>query len=317
MVPLGRTQRRHGQRVLLIEFLGQRQEVGVGAEHGTFHVAIAARVGELTGEGKALLAQTRVVYEGVLLIAVVTDVHGHRTTLLHAGGVGHDVDRTTYRGHDQLRSTQAALVVDAARHVRQAGPVGPVHPTVLHVVDGHTVDHHGGVALVEAAHVDAAVAKTATLLGHIDRGRLAQYLGELLVAYHLGDVVALERGHGHRRAAVDGYRSDHLDLRQTYGAEAHLDGTEVGLTLYVDGYFRRLVARVADHQRVGAIVEPQLEHAIQVGHRTLIGALDHDRRTDERLAGLGICHLALDHVLGIAGKCKCGQKKCCHKLVHN
>ena len=117
-------------------------------------------------------------------------------------GIGDDVDRATDRRRGQVDRRKAALELDAGCGIAQAVPVGPVDPPVLHVVDGHTVDHHGGVALVEAAHVDARVAGAAPLLGRVDAGGNVQHQRKIPGAQLVLDLRLAHVGERHRGLPV-------------------------------------------------------------------------------------------------------------------
>ena len=142
--------------------------------------------------------------------------------------VGDDVERSADGRRGQVDRAEAALELDACGGITHPGPVGPVDPSVLHVVDGHAVDHYRGVALVEPAHVDAGVAGAAALSGRIHRRRDVQHQGQIprtQLGLDLGLRHVAER---HRRAALLRAFGEHLDPSQRQRRRGHRKVRHVG-----------------------------------------------------------------------------------------
>ena len=191
------------------------------------------------------------------------------------------VERAADGGRGQVHRAQPALELDARGGVAQSVPVGPVDPAVLHVVDGHAVDHHGRVPLAEAPDVDPRVAGASALNRGVHRRRDAQHQRQvprtqLRLDLGLGDVrerhgrPALlralgqhfdpaqrhrRRGHGevhHRRSAGiendplrRGGEADHLD-HHLVGASGHADDV-VAPALIGDAAVLRPGLRLGQH----------------------------------------------------------------------
>ena len=157
----------------------QGPEVGPGRRPGLVGEAVAGLAGKAEGEGGAALHQPGGEADPGPAKGAAADLLLDLESAPRAGDVGDDVHGAAHRGDGEVRGPQSALHLDRRGGVAEPVEVGPVDPAVLHVVDGHAVDHHRDVALVESPEVDARVAGTAALAGGVHTRRIVQDQGQV------------------------------------------------------------------------------------------------------------------------------------------
>ncbi len=253
---LGRAHRVELEAVLRVDLVGGRRVVGPGVRPGRERTVgleepVARLPDDVPGEGEAVVL-AGVEGEGLLQEVGRSELLLVRDAGRHRRGIGDDVHRPADGRRRQVHRGQAALHLDAGGRVAEAVPVGPVDPAVLHVVDRHAVDHHGGVALVEAADVHPGVARAAALHGGVHARRHVQDHGKVLRAQLLLDLHLRDVGVGHGRLPLDRPRGEHLQGVDGDGflAESEVDGAGLpgGQHHVVHG-----LQAVADHARLDAV----------------------------------------------------------------
>ncbi len=127
------------------------------------------------------------------------------------GGIGDDVHGAADGGGGQINGTEAALQLDRGGGVGNAVPVGPVHPAVLHVIDRHTVDHDGHVALIKTADIHAGISRAAARRGGVHARRGGEHQRNVAGTQSLHHLLLLNVGERHRGFSLLGAVGKNID----------------------------------------------------------------------------------------------------------
>ena len=179
---------------------------------------------------------------------------------------GKDVEGTSHRGEGQLGSPQAALHLYGAGHLVEAEPVGPVHPAVLHIIDGDAIDHDRYVALVETTYGDAGIAITAALLGGIHPRCGVEDHGDVLTRQLFLDLCRLHIGKSYGGLACPCHVGHHLHLADGRGRQGNVQRYRLVPNGHRDLLW--LISHIGDAQRMFSLWQSDGKTAVLVGHRT-------------------------------------------------
>ena len=221
---------------------------------------------------------------------------------LRAGDVGDDVQGAADRGDGEVRGPQPALHLDRRGGVPEAVEVGPVDPAVLHVVDGHAVDHDGDVALVEPPEVDAGIAGAAALPGGVHAGRVVQDQWQVPGAELAVHLLPGNVREGDRRLPQSGPVGHDDDLLAQKDLGHQLDEQLDVAGPDEDRAAELLVPDEARHQGIAAGGDAaDLELPVGTGGGAPVRVLQVDVRAWQGVTGLRVEHSSLQHGRGQGG----------------
>ena len=280
----------------------QGAEVGPGRCPCLVGNAVAGLAGKAEGEGGPAVDQPGGEPDPGLVEGAAAGLLLDMQPAPGTGDVGDDVEGAAHRGDGEVRGSQPALHLDRRGGVPKAVEVGPVDPAVLHVVDGHAVDHDGDVALVEPPEADAGIAGAAALIGGVHAGRVVQDQGqvpgaEFAVHLRLGNVREGDRCFP--QSGPVGHDDDLLpskDLGHQLDEHLHVGARDD------DRPAELLVPDEARHQGIAAGGDAaDLEPPVGARGGAPVRALQVDVRARQGVPGPGVAHPALEHGRGQGG----------------
>ena len=204
-MPLGRPCEHELKCMLLIRRIPQRQEVIVSLKLRAIYISSPCCTAKQYRSGKTILLLSCVISGQSLVEPIICQSSRYQSALCHICRTGYYIYGTPYRSNGNLGSTQSSLYLHGGSNIRYSYPVTPIHPTVLHIINRHPVDHHRYVFITETANVNLGISIPPTGLGSIYRRGFLEQLWKLLVTQFVHNLSRPYGRNSHRRLALFGY----------------------------------------------------------------------------------------------------------------